>query len=270
MPAFGSEDKIGKTEQDRDGLRISPNYGNRETKCPKIPKPPFKYTLNIPELLWAKEKRGIAQAVCPAYNGKEDKEDNEMSLVGLWLMPEKNQVVAFADSKSTKIENWQEMCDEARTPVQKIFAEEGRLMVTWGQNSYRLENGNIVVLERIVEECKGMNLLFGQIQSLLKAGNSEATTQFLYVNKNYPVIGHVEIGAKKITNEYFFETNKRQFFLGGCGFYTDLILKDPSLLEKSPGEFKEKLEEMVRFKDTFSNYNPVGIPIRMVEWNWGL
>ncbi len=270
MPAFNTKGEM--SERDEGGFCISQTCGIGESKFPIIPQTPLKYTLNIPELLWAKEKRGIAQATCPAYNGKEDKEDNEMSLVGLWLMPEKNQVVAFADSKSTKIEGWQEMCDETRTPVQKIFAEDGRLMVTWGQNSYKLGNGNIVVLERIVEECKGMDLsiLFGHIQSLLKAGNSEATTQFLYVNKNYPVIGHVEIGAKKITNEYFFETDKKQFFMGGCKFYTDLILKDPSFLEKSPDEFKEKLEEMVRFKDTFSNYNPVGGPIRMVEWDWGL
>lgn len=270
MPVWGISDRSEKLN----GGYAFPieSFTEGTSKIQKSPEQYGKLALDIRELVSVNPAESIDAIIRPSYNKKKNKEDNEMSLVGLWLKPEETKVVAFADSKSTKIVDGKEACDESRTPVQKIFAGENQLMVAWGQNSFSVGNNEFVTLERIIEDSKGVDQswLWGQIRGLLKEGNSKASTSFLYVTKNYPVISYVSINAEKVVNEHYFETQGKPFFLGGDGFYVDLILKDPELSKKSTKEFKEKLEEMVRFRDTFSNYNPVGGPIQMVEWDWGL
>ena len=206
------------------------------------------------------------------YNCNQKQEDNQkMSFVGLQLRPGERKVVAFADSKTSRIDEHGNLFqDFERGNINKIFQAEEYIAVTFGGNELHGDYGHSIPIEYVFEQYSkdGIGNILERIQELFGDDDSFAHIFVLFTRKGSIYYEIAEISAKNITTE------KRRVYgniacIGGDSFYHNVFQRHLDINNCSPGEIKEKIEMVIDFRDKMDTYNPVGKPIQIVEWDWG-
>lgn len=198
-------------------------------------------------------------------------EDNQMSFVGLQLNQKERKVIAFADSKGSRIdEKGNYFFDEKRGNVNKIFKTEEFIAVTFGGNEFQNINGHIFPIEQLVEKYanEGIGNVLEHIQDYYGDDDKTPHIFFLYARKGSNYCEQAEISAKGISLTKV-QIVQRNTFIGGDTFYNNLFKEHVSLNDCSTDEIKEKIETVIEFKDKLDSYNSVGKPVQVIEWDWG-
>lgn len=204
-----------------------------------------------------------------SYNEEKDWKDNNMSFVGLQLDQINGKVIAFADSKATMLLRGNLVQDEKRIPLQKIFFNDDLLLVTYGQNEYVDEYGQIIRLEELLSKnMSQLRIVFSTLMESYSSVQGSGSTHFLYVEKNSYVLHYVVVEPFSISHKKINVANDVRTVCGGDDLCLKIFEKNEDRNSYIANQIRKKIEAIIDFLDEQSSYNPVGKPVQIVEWNW--
>lgn len=206
------------------------------------------------------------------YNNLKNKnvEDNHMSFVGLQINPKTRKIIAFADSKSSRLNGAGVMIHDWICPnVNKMFSTDKYIAVAYGANEIQELSGN-KKLEDLMLDCKDEPLenVFVKIQHAMRLSMQKDSVYMIYAKKGEIPYHHiVEVNRNHILDEKIY--SKEPFsHVGGNESYVKLLEHEPTLSDGSMEEIKALIEKTVAFQDTLKIYNPVGGEIKVQSWDW--
>lgn len=228
--------------------------------------------INCPSLYALDVVFPIDKSKMYAYNILDLKEDNKMSFVGLQLLPKKRKVIAFADSKSSLISRDGRLEENYEYPIaNKLFATDKFIAVTWGANMLHPEFPSIIPIEKFFKDHAqdDIGVILEEMQELYGTSPGLFHTYFLFARKGSKFYEYADLGPEGITIKKH-KVCDRDVVLGGDEYYCNLFEKYISLKNCSQEELKDKISKAIEYREQADKYNPVGFPLKIVEWDWGL
>lgn len=203
----------------------------------------------------------------PSYTLSKKRRDNNVSFVGLRLNKETGIVTAFADSKSTVKKNGEIVGTES---IDKILDLGGMILVIFGQTTFFSRSGEpLNVRDEILRTSnKGMlnEVLLWDIRESFYHCTKEGNLGILFVVKNCQFVGKICITAYELTTSYQYVDDSIQLVYGGDLFYIQEFDKIRNKIFPK-NTLKREIEKLIEKRDRMSGFNPVGKPVRILEWS---
>lgn len=203
----------------------------------------------------------------PSYTLSKKRRDNNVSFVGLRLNKETGIVTAFADSKSTVKKNGEIVGTES---IDKILDLGGMVLVIFGQTTFFSRSGEpLNVRDEILRtSIKGMlnEVLLWDIRESFYHCTKEGNLGILFVAKNCQFVGKICVTAYELTTSYQYVDDSIQLVYGGDLFYVQEFDKIRNKIFPK-NTLKREIEKIIEKRDRMPGFNPVGKPVRILEWS---
>lgn len=201
-----------------------------------------------------------------------------MSFVGIYNT--NHGLIAFADSKSTLINEPGAAHDTKRGLINKIFSNSHFICTYHGANALRCNDADVFIEDYFRDHMgdKTAPVFFEELSALVKnktytlpspLGSAVPAAVYFIVGTYIPEISKYALYRQTLsadgtlsTNDY--TTNTVALF-GGFSAYVDMIAAAPHYSDVPIDEYeqtvKRRAELLIDYVDTFGIYNPAGHPI---------
>lgn len=216
-------------------------------------------------------QNSIVGGEVPSYNERKNKEDKNMSFVGVQLT--KYGILAFGDTKSTHCSPLGNLKKEEGRTVQKVFMGEKYVLTTHGANQFSLQEKEIVktynledYLAEKIEKCSYLDVL-NVLTEAICSYNGNLQSAYFFIVGGVDSLGiflqriSIQNGALHIAPK----VRELQYNTGGNSFYANAFYPvEHGILEDDIYSLSAELRSLVKNADRFGEYNPVGYPIDIV------
>lgn len=202
----------------------------------------------------------------PMKNTTYEKEDRNTSFVGVSYV--QGKIFAFADSKSSRSVNGLTKIDMERPQVNRIFQNRKFIMAMYGSNSFPIfkdEKTHVIYLEDLVKELIGEEDTFIEAMYKIKKYLRQNLTQEVrdlcfiagYWSEDDPSEAVITLASVNKSKLQFNEPGHKN---------DDVLYGGHHLLTSNPEYLRLELNKTIDMFEGKGEYNPVGLPVRVVEF----
>lgn len=214
----------------------------------------------------------VAESESLPYNNEEkNKEDTNMSFVGVQLT--QYGILAFGDTKSTRISPLGNFKEEEGRNVQKVFVGEKYILTAYGTNQFSLQEKEIVKVYNLenylAERIEGNSYLdmFSNLTETICSYKENLQFEYGFLVGGIDSLGvflqHLSIrgGELHVAPK---ERGLRCRTGGNTFFQKAFYPVQYKSQEEDVNALSEELQSLMQNADRFGEYNPVGYPIDIV------
>lgn len=205
-----------------------------------------------------------------SYNCLEQKkntEDNLLSFVGISMY--NNGIIAFCDSKSTRIDGLGNAIEDKGRNVKKMLFGKDYILLCYNANQYISSENNIELVKNIedylallIKEYSYLDLLF-DFNNMVNLNPKNKNNKYSFIIGSRDIFGWYYTIAEVWDGKVTFEKKEREsrYAWGGTPLYHQAA-SDPVFFQTQEGykELREIIRNLYLQAESIGTYNPAGFP----------